>query len=280
LVRAIRSVLNQSYKNIEIIVVDDNHGEDSFRLATKQKIEEFNHRLKYIAHDENKGVVQARNTGIFKAKGEYIAFLDDDDEWLTDKIEQQVGLFNVLPDNYGLVYCGYRVINEGGLMQIIKPKFRGDLSQVLGLNHIGSPSVVLCKKEYVKLVGGFDDRIVYREDLDFFYRLSRICHFDFVKDPLINYYLHEGSKSKNNHLRLEGMISFLNLYSEDLKGNRIRWSEIMERLAELHILNNQQLKSLKAFFEAFLYRPLRVQILGKLLLSFLGTAAYIKIRRL
>lgn len=280
MVRAIRSVLNQSYTEIEIIVIDDNHGEDSFRLATKQKMEEFAHRIKYITHDENKGVVQARNTGILKARGEYIAFLDDDDEWLAHKIEHQVGLFKALPDNYGLVYCGYRVINEGGLKQIIKPKFRGDLSQVLGLNHIGSPSVVLCKMEYVKLVGGFDDRIVYREDLDFFYRLSRICHFDFVKDPLVNYYLHEGSKSKNSHLRLEGMISFLNLYSEELKDNKVRWSEIMERLGELQILNGHQFRSLLSFVDAYFHRPTRISILGKLFLCFFGTSAYIKIRRL
>src|SRR5690606_35269941 len=133
----------------------------------------------------------------------------DDDEWQTCKIEAQVNLFKMLPDNYGLVYCGYKVIKDGGPDKVIEPKFRGDLFQVLGLNHIGSPSVVLCKKEYIELVGGFDDRIIYREDLDFFYRLSRICHFDFVKDPLVNYYYYDGSKSKDNQLRLTGMMSFL-----------------------------------------------------------------------
>jgi glycosyltransferase involved in cell wall biosynthesis len=280
LVRAIRSVVNQTYKNIEIIVVDDNDAEDSFHLDTKQKMEEFAHRVHYIKHDENKGVVQARNTGILEAKGEYIAFLDDDDEWLVHKIELQVDLLNALPDDYGLVYCGYKVISEGDFEQIIKPKFRGDLSQVLGLNHIGSPSLVLCKKEYVKLVGGFDDRIVYREDLDFFYKLSRICQFDFVKAPLVNYYLHEGSKSKNSHLRLEGMISFLNLYSGELKGNKVRWSEIMERLGELQIINGLQFRSFLSFLEAYFHRPTRISILAKLLLSFLGPSNYKKIRKL
>src|SRR5690606_25757579 len=146
-----------------------------------RKVEDFSHQIKYIEHDRNKGVVQARNTGIATAQGTYIAFLDDDDEWQTCKIEAQVNLFKMLPDNYGLVYCGYKVIKDGGPDKVIEPKFRGDLFQVLELNHIGSPSVVLCKKEYIELVGGFDDRIIYREDLDFFYRLSRICHFDFVK---------------------------------------------------------------------------------------------------
>ncbi len=281
LARAIRSVLSQSYTNIEIIVVDDNQGEDSFRLATKQKIKDFSHRIKYIEHKKNMGVVQARNTGILNANGDYISFLDDDDEWMSSKLETQLKLFDQLPSSYGLVYCGYNAVDKDTeTKRVFKPKYRGDLTNILGINHIGSPSVVLCKREYVTNVNGFNEKIIYREDLDFYYRLSKICYFDFVPSPLVNYHIHSGSESKNNAIRLIGMLGFIKIYSNELKTSKIRWSEIMERLGELYLLNNQKLKSLKSFSEAFLNRPLRLKILAKLLLSILGSSNYIKIKRL
>ena len=274
-------MLNQSYKRIEIIVVDDNHGNDSFRLSTKLKIKEFDHPIKYIEHDRNMGVVQARNTGIRNANGTYISFLDDDDEWIPSKLETQVDRFDKLPSIYGVIYCGWNAIDEvAGTKSVIKPKYKGDLSRILGINHIGSPSVVLCKRGYVEEINGFNDKIIYRADLDFYYRLSKICFFDFVPSPLVNYYIHSGSESKDNALRLKGMLDFLDVYSAELKTNKLRWSEVNERLGELYILNNQQMKSIKSFFIAYLDRPLRVHILAKLMLSCLGPSNYIKIRRL
>ena len=82
--RAIRSVLAQSYRNIEIIVVDD--ASDDYSGAV---VKEFSdNRLSYIRHDSNMGGAKARNTGIKAAKGEYIAFQDSDDEWVKDKLEK------------------------------------------------------------------------------------------------------------------------------------------------------------------------------------------------
>ena len=93
--RAIKSVLNQSYKNIEIIIIDDN-----------PTIGEFSNEIK---NHGNKGAQISRNNGIANAKGEFIAFLDDDDTWEKEKIEKQIKCFK---DNIGIVFCNGYIVDE------------------------------------------------------------------------------------------------------------------------------------------------------------------------
>ncbi|WP_040472525.1 glycosyltransferase family 2 protein [Aquimarina agarivorans] len=92
---AIDSVINQTYKSIEIIVVDDNNN-DEFRIATKKILEPYlsNKLITYIAHTKNRGGCAARNTGAYAAKGDFIAFLDDDDFYEPIKIQEQVNFLN------------------------------------------------------------------------------------------------------------------------------------------------------------------------------------------
>lgn len=90
--RAVESCLNQSYKNIEVIVVDDNNPNSDYRKETSELMKSFaeDDRVKYVLMKKNSGGVQARNKGISEAIGEYIAFLDDDDYFLDGKIEKQL----------------------------------------------------------------------------------------------------------------------------------------------------------------------------------------------
>src|SRR5690554_2886294 len=80
LVRAINSVLEQTYKKIEILVIDDNHPNDRFSLMVQKQLEQFNDKVRYIQQEKHVNGAVARNVGIKFARGEYIAFLDDDDE--------------------------------------------------------------------------------------------------------------------------------------------------------------------------------------------------------
>ena len=101
LCRAVNSVLSQTFDNLECIVVDDESHDN-----TEKVINSFeDDRLKYFRHEKNKGASAARNTGIRQSQGEFIAFLDDDDEWLDEKLEKQVNLLENLPSKYGMVYC-------------------------------------------------------------------------------------------------------------------------------------------------------------------------------
>ena len=95
--RAIRSVLNQTYQDFEIIVVDDGSTDN-----TEEVVKSFNDpRIRYIRHEKNRGGSAACNTGIRAARGEYIAFQDSDDEWLPEKLEKQMQVFENTPTGVG-----------------------------------------------------------------------------------------------------------------------------------------------------------------------------------
>ncbi len=281
--KAIQSVINQTYKNIEIIIVDDNDGDDIFRAATKKMvIEEFvGHSLVYIEHSHNKGLPAARNSGIKVAKGEYIAFLDDDDEWLPQKLEKQMALFRSLPDDYGVVSCGWNLIHSvNHYIREVYPNLRGELSTRLALNHFSPPSMILVKKKFLKLVDGFDEDFKWRQDVELYYRLSSLCLFDFVDECLVNYYYHADSMSRNFPQKLNAVDKFIHKHGKTLIRNKLPWSEIHERKGELAAASGKLLTAIESFIKAYSHRPGRVQILGKLLLSFLGSSNYVKIRRL
>ena len=106
--RAILSVKNQTYPNIEIIVVNYNSNDGTTEYLNKLSDSSSNILHVYISPDESRGGNYARNQGINNAGGDYVAFLDDDDEWMPEKIEKQMELFQQDP-LYGMVYCGRRI---------------------------------------------------------------------------------------------------------------------------------------------------------------------------
>ena len=110
--RAIRSVYSQSYSNIEIVVVDDNAKNLNARKKTSEIMKKYP-RVKYIKNQKNVGGAESRNIGIRTAKGKYVAFLDDDDEFLPSKISRQVALMEQMRKNknIALVYCYLRPIS-------------------------------------------------------------------------------------------------------------------------------------------------------------------------
>lgn len=120
----IESVLNQSYSNFEIIVVDDNDSSSEYRKQTEIIMEEYknNKKIRYIKHKQNMNGCAARNTGLENCTGEYVCFLDDDDIIYKDKIKKQVE-FLEKNQEYGAVYCGRKVGKY-----IHQPKLEGNLS--------------------------------------------------------------------------------------------------------------------------------------------------------
>ena len=112
--RAIQSVLDQTYEDFELIVVDDGSTDN-----TEEVVKNFgNDKIRYIRHEENKGAAAARNTGIRAARGEYIGFQDSDDEWLPVKLEKQIKVFETAPPEVGVVYTDMQRINERGSSSI------------------------------------------------------------------------------------------------------------------------------------------------------------------
>lgn len=124
--RCVNSVLSQSYPNIEIFVVDDNNPDTEARTETEKTMEVYrdNSRVTYLQHEKNRNGSAARNTGWRAAKGEYITFLDDDDEIAETKIQKQVECLESLDASWGMCYTGYKLIKEYDDDQISSEKRR------------------------------------------------------------------------------------------------------------------------------------------------------------
>lgn len=184
--RAIESVFNQTYCNIELIVVSDgsSDGTDEY-----MKQYEDNLRVKYISYFPSRGGNYARNKGILAARGNYIAFLDDDDEWHPQKISKQIA--KIIEDNsIGLVYVGKNIIYPKKKISYksIPPEIFNARHNILIDNFIGTTSSVLVKRDIVVACGMFDEKLKALQDHDLWIRVCQLCSIAMVGEPLLNYY--------------------------------------------------------------------------------------------
>jgi glycosyltransferase involved in cell wall biosynthesis len=207
--RAINSVLSQTYKNFEILIVDDGSS-DNTEFVIKSLREP---RIQYIKQ-KNSGQAAARNTGINHSIGKYIAFLDDDDYWFPNKLEQQIDQLESHHE-IGLSASGWLAINEESkLTREYKPWIwipdLNDLNLWLYSCPI-IPSAVVARKEYLVMVGGFDEGITQKgwgaEDWDLWLRLVHLgCKMQWLDDISFTYYFHDQSYSHQAIRQRNGMM--------------------------------------------------------------------------
>lgn len=234
---AINSVLEQTYKNIELIVVDDNSDDE-----TKEYMENFakeNYNIKYIriSKDESKGGNYARNKGIDLSSGEYIAFLDDDDIWLPTKIEKQVKVIEKNKD-IGLVYCGkYDKFDNGKKYKFkIDETYRGNLAQLCFQSIFCITSEILTRKSVLEGVGKFDINMKFWQEYDLTIRICQKYLIDYVNEPLIIY-----SVSFNDKARLTNKLE---KWEENLLIFEKKYKEIIDNLP-VQIQENRKLMILR-----------------------------------
>ena len=180
--RAIKSVLDQSYRDLELIIVDDGSTD-----STKSLVDEFarkDNRVKYFYID-NSGVSKARNYGIKNSKGELIAFLDSDDEWLSEKLKKQVDLY--IKEAYRLCHSDEIWIRNGIRVNQMKKheKSGGDIFfKCLPLCCV-SPSAAVVTRKLIDEVGMFDEDFKVCEDYDLWLRVTSLYPVSFIDEPLI-----------------------------------------------------------------------------------------------
>jgi glycosyltransferase involved in cell wall biosynthesis len=188
--RAVISVLNQSFKDFEIIVVDDGSSDNSAKVA-----KEFNIK---VVSQPNRGVAAARNAGIKEAKGEIIAFLDSDDEWKKDKLKIQNEFFLKNLD-YKIHQTDEIWIRDGKFLnkRKIHEKKEGKIFKESCKLCLISPSAVAIKKELFNEVGLFDEEFTVCEDYDLWLRITKKNLVGFSKDKMvIKYGGHKDQLSK------------------------------------------------------------------------------------
>ena len=216
LTRAIDSVLNQKYVEVEVIVVDDNVPDSRERNLTEilMKTYQGDERVRYIKHKNNQNGATARNTGIAHAAGDYIAFLDDDDYYLEDRVGQCVRYMGVHKNMVG-VYVGVDVVDEdGNITMQIRPEKELEVSELLmDEMAIGTGSNIFLRRTVFSEIKGFDTRFARRQDTEFMIRVCQCERVGFITDRLI-------IKSVNGTSNLPAyakMKDVLNLFFEVFK---------------------------------------------------------------
>ncbi len=211
--RAIDSILNQTYKNVEIIVVDDNNPDTDWRSITEEKMQKYigEERVKYIKHDHNKNGAAARNTGLKAAKGEIITFLDDDDYYRPDKIEKQVNYLHANKHHHA-VYCGWHRDGNDFI-----PNGEGDLSYGIlsGFNIIITNSIMMWREDAISC-GGWDEHLKRHQEAAFLLNYFRSNQtIGRIEEVLVDFDTSDRSNVSNPELNEEQIEHLLKQY-EDL----------------------------------------------------------------
>lgn len=199
---AIDSVLIQTYNDFEILVIDDGSTDN-----TARQMDRYKHKVKYY-YRENRGVSAARNFGIERSNGEYIAFLDADDLFFPEKLDIQVNILDLnVSKGVGLIYSDYLCVNSynTSILKYYKSKeFKSQneaLNYLLNNNFINTSTVMVNKKCFDK-VGLFNENYNYLEDLDLWIRIGLCYEFEYINKPLVKTRSHS-SNHRNKVNRLE-----------------------------------------------------------------------------
>ncbi|MFC4439732.1 MULTISPECIES: glycosyltransferase family 2 protein [Natrialbaceae] len=195
--RAIDSVLAQTVENVEVVVVDDGSTDD-----TEDVLESYDdERLRPVYHETNQGANVARNTGIEHARGKYVAFLDSDDEWRSEKLEAQLDLLEKRSAEWVAAYCDFMfeltspVDRLRGLAASVlsraddQTQMEGGeelIGEILADNvHTGAGSTLLVRTDVAREVGGFDETLDRFQDPEFVLRILEVGKLAYVDEPLV-----------------------------------------------------------------------------------------------
>lgn len=246
--RAIQSVLNQTYKDFELIIVDDG-STDNTEDITKE-FQKKNERINYIRHEKNKGGSAARNTGIKVARGEYIAFLDSDDEWLPTKLEKQTSYFNKCPNSVGAIYClSYSQDDSSGYTKKSSPSNmkHGNIYKFLlnGWCPSATSSIIL-KAQVFEKSGVFDESLPSFQDYDLWIRVAQYYEFEFIEDHLVVIHSHEGSRVAGD---LKPRLKGLNLFLE-------KWGDTIKEESGINVYNNIRRAHLSSVYHNVIFENL------------------------
>ena len=259
--RAIRSILNQTYQNFEIIVIDDNLNDE-----TKEIVNNFrNKRIKHIRNPNRKGSSVARNQGVRESNpnSKYVAFLDDDDEWLPQFLEKTIGKLEEKKELTGVLPNAQYVLDNG-------TKVEKNLEEKKCWNTTIGNGAVLRKSLFTKENIWYDETIIRDEDIDFGIRVFKNHKIEFIPEELWIYHAGPiGSTLSTNPMPIESINHLFKKHLSyfSIQGNK-PLSYFYHYIGKLYSRSGEIKKGKKLFLMAFLKYPHPVYILYYLFWSF------------
>ncbi len=206
--RNILSVKNQLFENYEHIIIDDANDSETASIVNEAEDE----RIIFLRHESPKGAAVSYNTGIKASRGQFILFLDDDDEYLPCILKKVYARFSNSGPNLGFVWTGISKIkdtNNGETLEssIIWPsRFPEKEDGLIAATSIGNGYGVCIRRKCIDTIGCYDETLTFGHDTEFLFRLARNFEFDTIPDILVKIHLHNKGQltdEKNNLLRLD-----------------------------------------------------------------------------
>lgn len=276
--RALNSIVNQDYPNIEVFVVNDFPSNAKLVEEIEFLVNEYSNKrtMYYIVVKKNGGACKARNLALDRANGKYIAFLDDDDEWMTDKITLQVDRILNASD-IGLVYCNSLI----RYVELKKEKTRfsdkqpeGEVfSDLLGENIIGSCSFPLFSVSELRKIGGFNETMPALQDWELYLRLVKKCKVGYIEKPVAIYNFYKGERiSTHPEHRVTAYEKIHNEFLRELSLNNNKKSASQFYLMGTYFysVSGDVVTAFKYYVKGMILEPLKISRNVKSLIRLLG----------
>ena len=234
-----------------------------------KEFEEKDKRIRLIAYHPGHNGNYASNKGIEAATGDFIAFLDDDDEWLPKKTELQMAIFETEPE-VGLVYASQNcVYTDAGITYQTQPMYRGDLSKRIFIRgEMGTPSQVMVRRSVLDQTGLFDLKLGALQDYDLWIRCCLVTKVDFVPEPCINYYNSTSTNqvSSNTEKYIHARLYIREKYRDEIakfgKEFEKKIDTLVEnRIAERCLRNGQKQEARKHAMKAWKIQHTKVSVM-------------------
>lgn len=275
--RTIRSVLAQTFRGWELLVVDDGSTDDTHRVVAS--FQHLDARIKYVRQTNSGAPARPKNTGIRHARGEYIAFLDHDDEWFPEKLEKQFRLFKTSKkSNLGLVGCNGWIVDASGARtaNLVMPREGDYMGELLKRNFFATSSSVMVKKSVFDRIGMHDERFIMGDDWDMWVRVASVFSIDFVYEPLFKYYRHAANVSA----RMQPLEK-IHEYEREIAKHRdlyqrypASYAKRLVDVGRMYFLANGPQKARNYWIEAIRIRPQHIRAYANLAVSLLGKTVY------
>jgi len=272
LLRSVQSVLNQTYQDFELIIVDDGSTDDTEKLVKSLSGE----KIKYIRHQKNRGRSAARNTGIRLARGNYIAFQDDDDEWCPEKLEKQIMAYTTASPEVGVVYTNRNWIYDKYEYMPTSSSYKMEgyiFNQLLRLNFI-APQTSLIRKECFLKAGMFDESLLRMQDVELFLRISQYYQFKYIDEPLVNMYRQRPFSRTENEQTINDLKRILEMYSPQIKQERKVLAKYYYWIADLYCTLDKLGQGRYYLLKSIKTNPTNLIVICAFLVSLLGSKIY------